>query len=151
MKRSEKIYLGIGCGVIAATMIAFAVWAVFYVRYVNAFWAEKMQEGHYSGVDTIGWPNILDILFFAVFFLAPALLAEFSLLRNGRIFWVEEPSPVRQVCCAVSTLLIFGAAGVCFYFSRINDSEELLFLIWGLIAASLLLGGKGFAGRRKRT
>ncbi len=156
MKKSKKIFLLVGTAVVAATLLAFTVWAVRYVSYVQDFWAARALEGSYSGVDTIGWPHAGDILLAMLLILFPILLTELSLLRNGRLFWAENPSNCRIFLCALSSLLalyvpvmlllafvVSGPTGT--LAGSVQNAARLFCLYWSwpTLLVSFLLGGTG--------
>lgn len=160
MKKSKKIFLCVGFAVVAATLLAFAVWAVRYVGYVQDFWAARALEGSYSGVDTLGWPSVGDIPFAMFFCLFPILLTELSLIRNGRLFWVENPSNCRICLCALSSLLAlcvpvalllaFVVSGPTGTLAGSVESAAYFFFLclsWPTLLVSFLLGG---IGRRRK-
>ncbi len=160
MKKSKKIFLCVGFSVVAATLLAFVVWAVRYVGYVQDFWAARALEGSYSGVDTLGWPHAGDILLAMLLILFPILLTELSLLRNGRLFWVENPSNCRICLCALSSLLALSVPVLLLLSAFVSEpagpvsgsvanAAPTLFLCFGLPALllSFLLGG---IGRRRK-
>lgn len=154
MKKSKKIFLCVGFSVVAATLLAFAVWAVRYVGYVQDFWAARALEGPYSGVDTLGWPSVGDIPFAMLLCLFPILLTELSLLRNGRLFWAENPSNCRICLCALSSLLALYVPVMMLLASTVSGPTGTLagtvgsaahffclYWSWPTLLVSFLLGG----------
>ena len=126
------------------------------MSYVQDFWAARALEGSYSGVDTIGWPHAGDILLAMLLILFPILLTELSLLRNGRLFWAENPSNCRIFLCALSSLLalyvpvmlllafvVSGPTGT--LAGSVQNAARLFCLYWSwpTLLVSFLLGGTG--------
>lgn len=167
--KGKKIFLRAGLAVVALTLIAFAIWAIQYVIYAHNYVETYVQEHpHYSGSETIGWPSPMDIVFVAIIVLAPILLSELSLIRNGCLLFEGKQSAIRKVCCVLSSalallavvILLAAMTGVIdrFYYAILGDDhysvkvyEITLLLPLPMAIVSLLLGGKGLIRRKPKT